>query len=103
MRTVTLAAAALCALAALTGCGSRGGASDGVSLSDAKRDVVIACRQGASDTLDAELCRCIADEAGTKPEYDTPQKLLTLVDQQRGAKLPPVLDAIVTSCARRYA
>lgn len=91
-------AAALCALAVVAGCGS----SDGVSLSDAKRDFVIACRQGATDPLDAKLCRCIADEAVTHREYDTPQELLTLTDQQQaGAKLPPVLDTIVNSCARR--
>jgi hypothetical protein len=93
-------AAALCALAVLAGCGTAG--SGGVSLDDAKRDVVIACRQGATDALDAKLCRCIADEAVTHREYDTPQELLTLTDQQQaGAKLPPVLDAIVNSCARR--
>jgi hypothetical protein len=91
---------ALCALALLAGCGSAG--RDGVSLDDAKRDVVIACRQGATDALDARLCRCIADEAVAHREYDTPRELLTLTDQQRaGAKLPPVLEAIVTSCARR--
>lgn len=97
MRTVLAGAA--CVLAAVAGCG--GGSSDGVSLADAKRDLVIACRQGAADELDAELCRCIADEAVTHPEYDTPQELATLADQQRSAALPPVLDGIVTSCARR--
>jgi hypothetical protein len=100
VRALPFAAAAVCALAALAGCGSTG---DGVSMADAKRDVVIACRQGAADALDAKLCRCIADEAATKPQYDTPQELLALADQQTNAKLPPVLDAIVTSCARRYA
>lgn len=92
-----LVAAALCALAVLAGCGT----SNGVSLSDAQRDVVIACRQGASDALDAKLCRCIAAEAVKHAEYDTPAELETLADQQRGTRLPPVLDAIVTRCAQR--
>lgn len=95
----TLLAGAACALAVLAGCG--GAAGDGVTLDGARRDLVIACRQGASDALDAALCRCIADEAVTHPQYDTPQELMTLADQQRGATLPPVLDRIVTSCARR--
>lgn len=92
-----LAAAALCALAVLAGCGS----ADGVSLGDAKRDFVIACRQGATDALDAQLCRCIGDEAVKHEEYDTPQELATLNDVQTSAALPPVLDAIVTRCAQR--
>jgi len=93
-----LVAGALAALALVSGCGS---ASGGVSLEDAKRDLVIACRQGATDRLDADLCRCIADEAAARPQYDTPQELATLADQQRSATLPPVLDRIVSSCARR--
>lgn len=92
-----LLVAALSALAVLTGCGS----SDGVSLADAQRDFVIACRQGASDPLDATLCRCIADEAVKRPEYDTPQELATLDDRQTSTSLPPALDAIVTRCAQR--
>jgi hypothetical protein len=92
-------AAALCVLALVAGCGT----SDGVSLSDAKRDFVIACRQGATDPLDAKLCRCIADEAVKQPEYDSPQELATLNDQQTGTKLPKALDAIVTRCAERLA
>ena len=91
-------AAAGCAVAVLAGCGSSGG---GESLHDAEQDLVIACRQGATDALDAQLCRCIAEEAVTHPEYDTPQELAALADQQRSPVLPPVLDAIVSSCARR--
>ena len=94
-----LLAAALCALAVVAGCGS----SEGVSLADAQRDFVIACREGATDPLDAKLCRCIADEAVKRPEYDTPQELATLNDQQRGTTLPKALDAIVTRCAERLA
>ncbi len=90
-------AAALGTLAVLAGCGS----SDGVSLRDAQRDFVIACRQGASDALDAQLCRCIAEEAVKRPEYDSPQELATLADQRGSAKLPAVLDAIVTRCAQK--
>lgn len=93
-----LFAGALCALAVVAGCGS----SDDISLSDAKRDFVIACRQGATDPLDAKLCRCIADEAVKRPEYDTPQELATLNDEQNGTKLPKALDAIVTRCAGRF-
>jgi hypothetical protein len=93
-----LLAAALCALAVVAGCGS----SDDVSLADAQRDFVIACRQGATDPLDAKLCRCIAAEAVKRPEYDTPQELATLNDAQSSTKLPAALDKIVTRCAERF-
>ena len=92
-------AAALCALAVLAGCGS----GDGISLDDAQRDFVIACRQGATDPLDAKLCRCIAAEAVKRPEYDSPQELAALNDRQSTTKLPPALDEIVTRCAERLA
>jgi hypothetical protein len=98
----TLLAAALVA-AFLAGCGSSGDDKAKTSMADAQRDFVIACRQGGADELDAQLCRCIAAEAVKRPEYDTPQELATLADQQRGTDLPKPLARIVEHCATKLA
>jgi hypothetical protein len=98
-RPNALVALALAAGAAVLALGACGGADAAGALDQAKARLVSACQEGSSSALDRRLCRCIADEASKRPEYDTAAKLDALREDEDGDTVPAALGQVAMTCA----